>query len=147
MNPVGVFIAFVSGVLLAAFQIAHREAHVRETPVSDGLLVISALGVTALVVTAQWARTVDSVLGIGPRELVYATLFFAVGGVLNFTVAFRSLKRSQQLIGTSRTASLIATTPFFSGLFALVFLREVLTLRVLTGMIVVVFGAYLVATE
>ena len=153
--------ALGSGLCTAAFQLAHREAHVGARSADVALLgaaLATIVGwIAVAVIGPQLAslgatRWIAGAPDFGTRgwsvaALVGAAPAFLAGGILNFNLAFRFMKYAQRHIGAGRTAGLLATTPVFSAIAALVVLGEPLTLPMVAGILLSVIGAYVVAAD
>ena len=74
----------------------------------------------------------------------HGVLWFMMVGVCNFLVGRQCNFRSTQRLGAARASSLIATSPLFSVVLAVLFTGEQLTLPLLAGVILTVSGVVLI---
>ena len=132
--------AALSGALFGIFQAV--SAVIVRRAVSVSLATFVQLAGATVVVGAIAALTegLDR-LGEAPaRSLV----MFALAGMIHFLVGWTSLNRSQRRIGAARTAPLLATTPLFGLLVALVVFGELPGQVALVGIAVTMLGAYVI---
>jgi len=78
---------------------------------------------------------------------ITAILSFITAGFLHFLIGWTLLNASQKRIGAARTSPLIATVPLFGAVVAAVTLAEFPTWLELSGIGLIVFGAYLVTRD
>jgi drug/metabolite transporter (DMT)-like permease len=135
----GALWAIVAGVGFGVFQTLNRRA-VRGMDVYTATFM--QLFVSAIVLTIISLVTEDMAL-LGQAS-IWAWINFSLAGFLHFFVGWTFLNASQKLIGAARTGSLIGTTPLFGALFAAIILAEIPTLSSIAGILLIVFGVYLV---
>jgi drug/metabolite transporter (DMT)-like permease len=76
-----------------------------------------------------------------------ALLYFAIAGFFHFLIGWTFLNASQKKIGAARTSPLIGTNPLFAAVVAAVTLGELPSWLELAGIIIIVFGAYIISRE
>jgi uncharacterized membrane protein len=76
-----------------------------------------------------------------------AILNFALAGFFHFFIGWTFLNASQKKIGAARTSPLIGTTPLFATVIAALTLREFPSFWVLFGIVLIVFGAYVISEK
>jgi drug/metabolite transporter (DMT)-like permease len=72
------------------------------------------------------------------RDLV----LLALSGILGMTVAGVTFLFGIKLIGASKAVALSSSSPVWTSLFSILFLKEKVTLRVVASSILVVVGIY-----
>jgi len=136
----GALWAIVAGLGFGLFQTLNRRA-------VDGMDLYLAtfiqLVVSAAVLALASVLTVD--VGLLFRAPLSAILNFAAAGFFHFFIGWTFLNASQKSIGAARTSPLIGTTPLFATVIAVVTLREFPSLLALVGIILIVFGAYVIS--
>ncbi len=132
--------AALSGALFGIFQAVSAVIVRRAVSVSLATFVQLAGATVAVGAIAAVTEGLDR-LGEAPaRSLV----MFALAGMIHFLVGWTSLNRSQRRIGAARTAPLLATTPLFGLLVALVVFGELPGQVALVGIAVTMLGAYVI---
>ncbi len=76
-----------------------------------------------------------------------ATLLFAVVGILNFPLALFFNYTGLKKIGASRTAPIIASSPVWSVVLAMLFLGEFPSAVAIVGALSIFAGLYLITSE
>ena len=76
-----------------------------------------------------------------------AIVNFGLAGFFHFYLGWTLLSISQNRVGAARTGALLGTTPFFSLFISAYAFSEFLRLPVLTGIIILVAGVYLISFE
>lgn len=129
--------AVVAGLGFGVFQTLNRRA---VTGMNVFVATFLQLLVSALVMIGVTLTTEDiSVLSTAP---ISALIWFGLAGVIHFSIGWTFLNGSQKRIGAARTGALIGTTPLFGALIAFVTLSEGLDVFSLTGILLIVVGAY-----
>ncbi|HKE69169.1 MAG TPA: EamA family transporter [Nocardioidaceae bacterium] len=127
-----------AGILFGLFQALSVQAVRRAVNVT----LVTFVQVTAAAVVIG----VVAVVVEGLRPLVsasaYSLLMFALAGVVHFFVGWIALNRSQSRIGAARTAPLIATSPAFGVVVALLVYGELPGVVALVGIAATMVGAY-----
>lgn len=136
----GALWAALSGVGFGVFQVVNARAN-------RGLTQVYLATFAQLVVaTVVFGLVVASVGDL--RRLLVIPLpslgYFAAAGLVHFFLGWTTLNRSQQRIGAARTSPLIATSPIFGLLIAVVVEWSLPGPLALTGILVTVVGAYVV---
>lgn len=135
----GVVSAAIAGVTFGLFQSVNRasliEMEVFESTFMQ-LLVSLIVLMMVLVATGEAARL--------PRVPVRALLFFGLSGVIHFLGGWTLLNQSQKLLGAARTSPLLAATPLFGTVLAILTLGQFPGLFALIGMGAIVGGVLLV---
>lgn len=136
----GALWAALSGVAFGVFQVLNARAirSLGQVYLATFVQLVVATMVFGLVVTVT--GDLERLLAIPPPSLAY----FAASGLLHFFLGWTTLNRSQQRIGAARTSPLLATSPLFGLLIAVVVERTLPGPLALIGILVTVFGAYVV---
>jgi drug/metabolite transporter (DMT)-like permease len=130
--------AAAAGVMFGLFQALSAQVVRRAVNVTLATFVQVAAAALVIGVVAAAAEGLGR-LGEAP---VRSLVMFALAGVVHFFVGWAALNRSQGRIGAARTAPLIATSPVFGVVLALVVEGEVPDAPALAGIAVTVAGAY-----
>jgi drug/metabolite transporter (DMT)-like permease len=130
--------AAASGVLFGLFQALSVQVVRRTSNVSLATFV-QLLAATAVI--GAVAAAAEGLGRLGSASLV-SLVMFALAGLVHFFVGWAALNRSQRRIGAARTAPLIATSPVFGVVVALVVYGELPGPLALAGIAVTVAGAY-----
>jgi drug/metabolite transporter (DMT)-like permease len=130
--------AAASGVLFGLFQALSVQVVRRTSNVSLATFVQL---LAATVVIGAVAAVAEGLGRLGSASLV-SLVMFALAGLVHFFVGWAALNRSQRRIGAARTAPLIATSPVFGVVVALVVYGELPGALALAGIAVTVVGAY-----
>jgi drug/metabolite transporter (DMT)-like permease len=139
----GPALAAAAGLGFGVFQTLNRRAvgGVSDAYVSTFVQLLVAL----VVLVAASAATEDAAL-IG--EATTLSLFwFALAGLVHFSVGWTFLNISQMRIGAARTSPLLATVPVFGAAIGLVAIQEVPSLFAWIGIALIVGGAFVVSLE
>ncbi len=104
------------------------------------LTMVASLAVSLLV-----AFTFD--LGALFSVSLIALGWFALTGVLHFTLGRFFFYQGMRYIGAARGTAVANSNPLFAITFAVVFLRETLTVHVIVGTLLIVGGLFLLLTE
>jgi drug/metabolite transporter (DMT)-like permease len=129
--------AVVAGLGFGVFQTLNRRA---VTGMNVFVATFIQLLVSALVMIGVTLATEDiSVLFKAPLS---AIVWFALAGVIHFSIGWTFLNASQKRIGAARTGALIGTTPLFGALIAFITLSEGLDIFGIMGILLIVAGAY-----
>lgn len=136
----GALWAAASGVGFGVFQVLNARA------IRDASSVYLATFVQLVVATAVFGGIVAAEGRISDLGEVPAVslAFFAAAGMLHFFLGWTTLNLSQARIGAARTAPLLATSPVFGVMFALIHPGSVPGPMALAGIAVTVLGAYVV---
>jgi drug/metabolite transporter (DMT)-like permease len=136
----GVLWAALSGVAFGAFQVLNARA------IRSLTQVYLATFVQLVVATVVFSLVVISVSDLGGlRVIPLSSLgYFAGSGLLHFFLGWTTLNRSQQRIGAARTSPLLATSPIFGLLIAVLVERALPGWVALIGILLTVSGAYVV---
>jgi drug/metabolite transporter (DMT)-like permease len=133
----GAMWAVIAGVGFGLFQSINRRA-VRGMDVYQATLL--QLLVSAIVLAAISLATQDlNLLRSAPTG---ALIDFSLAGLIHFFVGWTFLNASQKRIGASRTSPLIATSPLFAALIAVLTLREFPNLLAWVGILLIIGGVY-----
>jgi drug/metabolite transporter (DMT)-like permease len=129
--------AAIAGLGFGLFQSANRVALLGMSVVGSTAL---QLAISAVILSGVFVVTEDlsTLLDAPPAAVAY----FAMAGIVHFAFGWTFLNASQKRIGASRTGGLIATTPIFGVVVALVTLGEVPGPATIAGIAVIVAGAY-----
>lgn len=136
----GIYWAITAGLLLGLFQLANRKAgkHI-DFHRGNFLLLVAAFFVllTGLIFT----QDLNLLLTAPPS----AWINFSLAGLVHFLGGWSLLTISQKKIGAARTGSLMGITPLFGALLAFMILGERLSIFAMAGIVLIVFGVYLVS--
>ena len=136
-----VFFALLAATLWAATSIFVRLG-LRHMPSTVGTLV--SLMVSFLVVFAL-ALVLDSPVLFALPAVAF--LWFAIHGVVNFLLGRLLNFTGVNLAGATRASPVIASSPLFAALFAVVFLDEHPTWIMVVGTVAIVVGVMLIVSE
>ena len=136
----GVMWAIVAGLGFGVFQAFNRRAG---RNIDSYLSTFLLLVVSAVVLVVVSLLTEDLSLLRGTPLMVYVN--FGLAGFVHFFLGWTFLTLSEKLVGAARTGALIGTTPLFAFGVGLVFFGETLSLPVITGVVLVIAGVYLVS--
>jgi multidrug transporter EmrE-like cation transporter len=78
-----------------------------------------------------------------PPQRAYVN--FGLAGFIHFFVGWTFLSISQKLVGASRTGALVSTAPLFAFFVGILVFDEFLSLPVISGIVLVIAGVYLVS--
>lgn len=138
----GVVWAAVAGVTFGLFQSVNR-ASLLELEVFEStfiqLLVSLVVLLLIVIATGEAAR----LPGVPPRGY----LFFGLSGLVHFLGGWTLLNQSQKLIGAARTSPLLASTPLFGTVLAIVTLGQLPGALALVGMAAIIGGVTVVHLE
>ena len=70
---------------------------------------------------------------------------FGLAGFIHFFVGWTFLSISQKLVGASRTGALVSAAPLFAFFVGILVFDEFLSLPVISGIVLVIAGVYLVS--
>jgi drug/metabolite transporter (DMT)-like permease len=139
----GPALAAAAGLGFGVFQTLNRRA---VGGMSDAYLATFVQLATALGVLIA-ATLVTEDLGLLGDATAVSLVCFAVAGLIHFAVGWTFLNMSQMRIGAARTSPLLATTPVFGAVIAILVLNEVPTAIVWVGVALVTAGALVVSLE
>ncbi len=133
----GILLAILSTLAYGSSGVFARLGLQYFKPLNGAILSLYASVASALLVT----------LSFEPQALIHislsAALWFALVGLVHFAGGRYFSYLGVGYIGASRAAALRATSPLVSMILAIVFLREVLTIPIFLGTILIVAGSYL----
>lgn len=136
-------LAAAAGLGFGVFQTLNRRAVGGMSDVY--LATFLQLVVAMLVLGAATLATEDvALLGDAPAS---AVAWFALAGLVHFTVGWTFLNMSQMRIGAARTSPLLATNPVWGAFIAAALLSELPRAVTWVGIAVVLAGAFLVSLE
>ena len=138
----GALWALAAGVGFGLFQTLNRQA-LRGMDVY--LSTFLQLAISAVVLAAVALLTED----LSPLRSAPAVSYvhFALAGFFHFLIGWTFLNASQRKIGAARTSPLIGTNPLFAAVLGVVLLGELPTWLEVAGIVLIVYGAYLVSKE
>jgi drug/metabolite transporter (DMT)-like permease len=137
----GPLLAAAAGLGFGVFQTLNRRAvhGIADAYVATFLQLLVAL----VVLVAASLATQD--LGTLRAATTMSIVWFALAGVVHFSLGWTLLNKSQMRIGAARTSPLISTNPVFGALIAAVAIRELPRLLAWAGIAVVTCGAIVVS--
>jgi drug/metabolite transporter (DMT)-like permease len=139
----GPALAAAAGLGFGVFQTLNRRA---VGGMSDAYLATFVQLATALgVLLAATLATED--LGLLGDATAVSLVCFSAAGLIHFAVGWTFLNMSQMRIGAARTSPLLATTPVFGAVIAILVLNEVPAAVVWVGVALVTAGALVVSLE
>jgi drug/metabolite transporter (DMT)-like permease len=139
----GPALAAAAGLGFGVFQTLNRRA---VGGMSDAYLATFVQLATALgVLIAATLATED--LGLLGDATAVSLVCFSAAGLIHFAVGWTFLNMSQMRIGAARTSPLLATTPVFGAVIAILVLNEVPAAVVWVGVALVTAGALVVSLE
>jgi drug/metabolite transporter (DMT)-like permease len=139
----GPALAAAAGLGFGVFQTLNRRAvgGMSDAYVATFLQLVTALGVL-LVATLS---TED--VGLLADATALSLFFFSLAGLIHFSLGWTLLNMSQMRIGAARTSPLLATTPVFGAVIAILILQELPGWIVWLGVALVNAGALVVSLE
>jgi drug/metabolite transporter (DMT)-like permease len=137
----GPVLAAAAGLGFGVFQTLNRRA-VQGIPDAYVATFLQLLVALAVLLAASLA-TED--LATLRSATTTSMVWFALAGVVHFSLGWTLLNKSQMRIGAARTSPLISTNPVFGTLIAAVAIRELPRLLAWLGIAVVTSGAILVS--
>lgn len=139
----GPVLAAAAGLGFGVFQTLNRRA---VGGMSDAFLATFVQLATALGVLIVATLATEDLTLLGDATAV-SLVCFAVAGLIHFSVGWTFLNMSQMRIGAARTSPLLATTPVFGAVIAILVLNEVPAAVVWVGVALVTAGALVVSLE
>lgn len=143
MSPLvgGIVLAILSSITYGASAIFARLGLEYFKPLSSAVISLwASVALAFLVVIVFEPRWLFSVS-------LAAALWFALVGLVHFAGGRYFSYLGVSYIGASRGAAYRAASPLFSMTLAVVFLKEVLTARILIGTIFIMVGLYLLLAK
>lgn len=139
----GPALAAAAGLGFGVFQTLNRRAvgGMKDAYLATFLQLVTAL---AVLVVASLA-TED--LGLLGEATALSLFYFSLAGVIHFSLGWTLLNMSQMRIGAARSSPLLATTPVFGAVIAILILQEVPAAVVWLGVALVTVGALVVSLE
>jgi drug/metabolite transporter (DMT)-like permease len=139
----GPALAAAAGLGFGVFQTLNRRAvgGMKDAYLATFLQLVTAL---AVLVVASLA-TED--LGLLGEATALSLFYFSLAGVIHFSLGWTLLNMSQMRIGAARSSPLLATTPVFGAVIAILILQEVPAAVVWLGVALVTVGAFVVSLE
>ena len=139
----GPALAAAAGLGFGVFQTLNRRAvgGMSDAYLATFLQLATALGVLVVATLA----TED--LGLLGDATAVSLVCFSVAGLIHFAVGWTFLNMSQMRIGAARTSPLLATTPVFGAVIAILVLNEVPAASSGSGVALVTAGALVVSLE
>lgn len=138
----GVVWAAVAGVSFGVFQSVNRATLV-EMDVYESTFIQLLASSVVLVGALVLVRETGQLAGLSMRAL----LNFALAGLVHFLGGWTLLNMSQKQVGAARTSPLLATTPLFGTVLAVVTLREIPGAVAVLGMLTIVVGVYVIQLD
>jgi drug/metabolite transporter (DMT)-like permease len=139
----GPALAAAAGLGFGVFQTLNRRAvgGMKDAYLATFLQLVTAL---AVLVVASLA-TED--LGLLGEATALSLFYFSLAGVIHFSLGWTLLNMSQMRIGAARSSPLLATTPVFGAVIAILILQEIPAAVVWVGVALVTVGALVVSLE
>jgi drug/metabolite transporter (DMT)-like permease len=139
----GPALAAAAGLGFGVFQTLNRRAvgGMNDAYLATFLQLVTALGVLVV------ATLTTEDLGLLGDATAVSLFYFSLAGVIHFSVGWTFLNMSQMRIGAARSSPLLATTPVFGAVIAVLVLQEVPAFVVWVGVALVTGGALVVSLE
>jgi drug/metabolite transporter (DMT)-like permease len=109
---------------------------------STGTL-LSLLSSTILLMAIALIADFDKLISLPMTALLWLALI----GLVNFVIGRQCNFAATKRIGATRAISILATSPLFAMLFAVVFTGEEINLPIVAGALAIALGLYLVVTS
>ncbi len=138
----GILFSIGAAFLFSVSQISINQG-VKKLGVPTGTAVM--LG-SATIVTAGLAILVEKTEVLLTASAI-GILLFALAGVIHFIGGWGFMNASASRIGPTRVSATTSMTPLFAALLALVSLDQSLNLYIIGGIMLIVFGIYIVSTS
>jgi drug/metabolite transporter (DMT)-like permease len=139
----GPALAAAAGLGFGVFQTLNRRA---VGGMNDAYLATFLQLVTALAVLIVASLSSED-LGLLGDATAISLFYFSLAGVIHFSLGWTLLNMSQMRIGAARSSPLLATTPVFGAVIAILILQEVPAAVVWLGVALVTVGALVVSLE
>lgn len=137
----GPLLAAAAGVGFGVFQTLNRRA---VQGIADAYLATFLQLVIAVVVLLAASAATEDIGKLGTATTA-SLVWFALAGLVHFSLGWTLLNQSQMRIGAARTSPLISTNPVFGTLIAAITIRELPRLLAWAGIAVVTVGALVVS--
>jgi bacterial/archaeal transporter family protein len=137
----GPLLAAAAGLGFGVFQTLNRRA---VQGIADAYVATFLQLVVALVVLVAASLATEDLATLRSATTT-SVVWFALAGVVHFSLGWTLLNKSQMRIGAARTSPLISTNPVFGALIAALAIRELPRLLAWVGIGVVTSGAILVS--
>ena len=138
----GILWAIVAGVGFGFFQVVNRKGG-EGIDIYRGTLILLAVSTAILGIISALTRDLSVLSSASTTGLLY----FALAGVIHFSIGWTTLSISQQQIGAARSGAIIGSTPLFGAALAFAFLGEVPQPGGLLGILLIIIGVYLVSSR
>lgn len=138
----GPLLAAGAGLGFGVFQTLNRRA-VGEADLFLSTFLQLVLAAAVLVVASVLTEDVGLLADATPEALAW----FALAGLVHFTLGWTFLNRSQMRIGAARSSPILSTNPVFGAVIAALTLRELPRALGWLGVLLVVGGALAVSLE
>jgi len=138
----GALWALAAGAGFGVFQAVNRQA-VRDMDVYVATFIQLVVSSIVLITISLTTQDVNVLFHASTLTIFY----FAIAGFFHFFLGWTFLNGSQKKIGAARTSPLTGTNPLFGVVVAALVLHEIPTWLELLGVLIIVFGAYLVSKE
>jgi drug/metabolite transporter (DMT)-like permease len=107
------------------------------------------LGTAVMLVAATLTISLAALLIEDVQILAAATwtgiFYFVMAGLVHFIGGWSFMNASTQLIGASRMSAITGVTPLFAALLAIASLNESVNLYIGLGILLIVFGVFLIS--
>ena len=138
----GALWATLAGFGFGVFQAFNRRAgRVFDSYIATFILLVGSAVVLA--VASVLTEDLSQLNGVP----FMAHVNFGLAGFFHFYLGWTLLSISQNRVGAARTGALLGTTPFFALFISALAFDEFLRLPVLSGIIILVAGVYLISFE
>ena len=138
----GILWAIVAGVGFGFFQVVNRKGS-QGIDIYRGTLILLAVSTAILAIISAATRD----LSVLSSASVTGLLYFALAGIIHFSIGWTTFSISQQHIGAARTGAIVGSSPLFGAILAFAFLGEVPQPGGLLGILLIVIGVYLVSAR
>jgi drug/metabolite transporter (DMT)-like permease len=139
----GLILALLASVSFAGSVVFVRKATAQTgesfTPTAVSVFVGIPFFTVALFITGDWGKLLSiswqALISLGAAGIIH----FIVGRLLGYS-AYR-------LIGANKATPFVMTNPFYTVIFGVIFLNEILTVYLILGVICIFTGVALISTE
>ncbi len=104
---------------------------------------VSLCSSLVLVTTVTCLSDLDTLLSVS----LATVLWFALVGVLNYSLGRQFSYLAVRRVGASRAQPLVSASPLFAIILAIIFLKEAITIGICVGAILILAGIYLITSS
>jgi drug/metabolite transporter (DMT)-like permease len=119
---------------------------IRKAVGTVGVTFGTAIMLIAATLTVGLAALLFEDRGIIANATREGVLFFATAGAIHYIGGWGFMNASTRLVGAARMSAITGVTPLFAALLAVLTLQESLNIYLALGIVMIVIGAYFIAT-